>query len=248
MLHIAVCDDDERYLEKVRLELELYANEYSDFIYFADYYQVPFDLLEHIEGGAHYDVFLLDIYMQGITGIDLAREVRKSNSDARIIFLTMSMDYAVDAFEIQALHYLKKPIEHEQFFCAMNRVRDSYREKKLSLVAKIEKGYEHIQFSDIIYVESCGKVQRIVLSDRYVMVNSTLANLTEQLLKDKAFVSPHRAYLVNMQYIVTLNTSEIIMRNNDCIPISRGKHKRVKEDFFSWSFSSMPHDMGYEDK
>ena len=84
-------------------------------------FRVPMELLDAIEDGIHYDIYLLDIYMPGISGMSIATELRSRDIQSPIIFLTSSTDHALEAFGVNATHYLLKPYTKESFRAAMDK-------------------------------------------------------------------------------------------------------------------------------
>ena len=120
MVKIAVLDDEKNYLDIISTLLEKYKQE-KNIEFEAEYFSHSNDLLKKIENNARYDIYLLDIYMQGITGINVATELRGRNVKSPIVFLTSSTNHALEAFGVNATHYLLKPYTEESFFFAMNK-------------------------------------------------------------------------------------------------------------------------------
>ncbi|MBQ2777233.1 MAG: response regulator transcription factor, partial [Peptococcaceae bacterium] len=108
MLRIAVCDDEQLYLDKTRAMLEQYAAEHNVEIT-AEAFVNSSALLDSIEAGERHDIYLLDIYMPGVSGMSVATDLRSKGVRSPIIFLTSSTEHAVEAFGVDATHYLLKP-------------------------------------------------------------------------------------------------------------------------------------------
>ena len=126
MLRIAVCDDEKIYIDNISDLVKKYSEKKSVEI---DVYQFKrsFDLLDRIEEGELYDAFLLDIYMPGISGMDVAEELRKKHIKAPVIFLTSSPDHAIEAFEVSATHYILKPISEEKISRAAGKQKQTLK-------------------------------------------------------------------------------------------------------------------------
>ena len=120
VLKIAVCDDEQTYLDKTRAMLEQYAAEH-DVEIAAEAISNPSALLDSIEAGERHDIYLLDIYMPGVSGMSVATELRSRGVRSPIIFLTSSTEHAVEAFGVDATHYLLKPYTQQNFFAAMDK-------------------------------------------------------------------------------------------------------------------------------
>ena len=120
MLKIAVCDDEQLYLDKTHAMLEQYAAEH-DVEITAEAISNPSALLDSIEAGERHDIYLLDIYMPGVSGMSVATDLRSKGVRSPIIFLTSSTEHAVEAFGVDATHYLLKPYTQQHFFTAMDK-------------------------------------------------------------------------------------------------------------------------------
>ena len=161
MLKIAVCDDEQLYLEKTRAMLDEYAAAHDAAIA-AEAFTNSSALLDSIESGERYDIYLLDIYMPGVSGMSVATELRSKGVRSPIIFLTSSTEHAVEAFGVDATHYLLKPYTPQNFFAAMDKAMQnisSHAEE--SIVLKIGGEYQNVPVAHILYCEAAGNYQRL---------------------------------------------------------------------------------------
>lgn len=117
MLHCAVCDDD----KSATRVLQGMINEYDEALNCAVFFD-PLILLSTVHLGQKFDFYILDIMMPSLTGIDLAREIRKVDVDCIIIFLTSSDEFHRDAFHVEALQYLIKPVDKTMLYHTLDRV------------------------------------------------------------------------------------------------------------------------------
>ena len=108
VLKIAISDDEKEFRDSAERMLKLYMEEKA-VPYQADVFNVPSELVDMTEKGTIYDIYLLDIYMPGVTGMSIATELRNRDIKSPIIFLTSSTDHALEAFGVDATHYLLKP-------------------------------------------------------------------------------------------------------------------------------------------
>ncbi len=112
-MQIAICDDIQKELETIRAALDTYAEAHSGLHFTIDEYIVAEDILKAVEEGEVYDIALMDICMPGVLGTDVAEEMLAKNPEMSVIFLTTSNEYAVEAFAMNATHYLLKPFSQE---------------------------------------------------------------------------------------------------------------------------------------
>ena len=154
MLKIAVCDDEQLYLDKTRAMLEQYAAEH-DVEIAAEAISNPSALLDSIEAGERHDIYLLDIYMPGVSGMSVATDLRSKGVRSPIIFLTSSTEHAVEAFGVDATHYLLKPYTQQNFFAAMDKAMQSISSHaEESIVLRIGGEYQNVSVDRILYCES----------------------------------------------------------------------------------------------
>lgn len=138
MPKIAVCDDEPRYLHDIKRLLDEYSAAHGIELV-ATAFSLPFELLEHIESGAEFDLYLLDVYMPGMTGIELAGQLRRIGIEAPVVFLTTSREHALEAFGVGAAGYLAKPFQREDFFKALDAVTShSESERRRNVLLKVD--------------------------------------------------------------------------------------------------------------
>ena len=160
MIKIATCDDGAEDLKRMSFLLCEYLESHKIAAEVQSFHHPDALLLEC--GKTHFDLYLLDIVMPMLTGIDVGRELRCRRDNAQIIYLTTSDEFAVDAFSLKAAHYLLKPYTKDQFFDALDRafsVIETKKSKQLSV--KTEGGnLKLLEIDDIFFVESRDHIQQ----------------------------------------------------------------------------------------
>lgn len=199
------------------------------------------ELLSAIAGGMLYDIYVLDIYMTGESGISLASRLRARDDICAIIFLTHSRDHALEAFQVNAAHYLLKPVEQAEFFAALDRCRSELSlrrdtEETRAIIVQGADAMESVPQNEILYIESLGKHQKITLPHQNVVTKTTLQSLAGELLPTGMFFMPHRAYIVNVKHVRKITQDRVVMKNGEDIPIARRKCQEVKAFFLDYSF------------
>lgn len=242
MYLIALCDDEEAGLDRME---ELLA-QYWETTDFPEYKTLRFQsaetLLEHMEKEDCImpDLLLLDIFMSGKSGIEAAEAVRKLGKDVPIIFQTMSTDYALDAYEVDALQYLVKPLDQKKFFHAMDTaIGQMQRKKKNKIVLKLPGAIRRLQPDDIIYCESQKNYQILYLENEECKIRMTNKELWEILEKLSQFCRCGRSFILNMNHIVSIKRETVIMDNNKKIYVPRNKTAEFKQIYFSYCFDEM---------
>ena len=182
---------------------------------------------------------LLDIYLQDISGCEVARILRGFDKNCAIAFVTSSREYALDGFEVAACHYLVKPVTKEQIEQTLARCDlIANREKKYLTLSNNHVGVK-VDLNLIVYVEVYDKQSIIHLCDgRTIKTYQTLSELEKDLDCD-VFLRTHRSYLVNMSYIHFVQTAEFILTTNERVPIRQAGRKEIKETYMKYLFSSV---------
>ncbi|TMI82791.1 MAG: response regulator transcription factor [Bacteroidetes bacterium] len=152
------------------------------------------------------DLLLLDIEMPGMSGLELTKNLGPKSPF--IIFTTAKTNYAVDAFELNVVDYLVKPIEPARLLKAVDRVKEAMESKKEQIEA-IDKEFVFIRDSgvlkkinadDILYLEAMGDYVKVFTSQKFHIVHATLKSIEEKLPSSK-FMRVHRSYIVSLNKI-----------------------------------------------
>lgn len=225
MITVAVCDDEKYLMDQIRkLVSEFFRgkNTEASVVCFSN----GEDLLKYDKS---IDILFLDIQMNGMDGMEAAKELRSRNFGGYIIFITILKEMVFQSFEVQAYDYLVKPIEEKKFKRTMERLFASMKnvnEEKLL----VQKGYERsiISFDDIVFCEIIDrKVYLHLASADVVDFYDRIENLEARL--DSRFFRCHRSYLINLKYLKSYKNGVAYMENGKEIPISRLRGKAFSE-------------------
>ena len=172
------------------------------------------------------DLLFLDIQMPGINGLDFIKSITKP---PKVIFTTAFRNYAADAFEVDALDYLVKPIPFERFLKAINKFLDLQKRTETTqnmgnendfIVLKSEKKNHKIRVNDILYIESLDDYIRVHTKQDKLVCYSRLKTLENELCGYNFMVRVHRSFIVNLKSIKAYNHFSIDIANRQ-IPIGR---------------------------
>ena len=235
MLKIAICDDEEMFCDSAERMLKLYMED-AAVPFQAHIFNVPSELVDMIEKGTIYDIYLLDIYMPGITGMSMATELRSRGVKSPIIFLTSSTDHALEAFGVDATHYLLKPYSKEHFYVAMDKAMQSITSHKDdSIVLKVDNEYRSIPVAQIIYCESEDKYQRFYLEkSEKLLIRISGAELYKQLSQFDSFYHCGRAHIINLDYISRVTADSAIFKNGTQLKLPHTVLAGLKKAFFNY--------------
>lgn len=229
MIRIAVCDDNQKFLEQFKILLQEYLqnNEIEGYI---ETYRSGKSLLKSKK---EYEIYILDIEMGACNGIEVGKKIREKDKGAVILFLTVSREHALEGYEVEALRYLIKEIDPEKQKKDLERVMKLAIEKvkkeaKNLLVLKKEKKLK-IPLAEITYVEIYDHTCMIHTIDREIYEQNCSLNEMEERLRDERFFRCHKSYIVNVSHIQLIEDQQITMENGEKILLARRKMKEIKQ-------------------
>lgn len=238
-MRIAICDDLNEQLEIIKkATIEYFKSKHEPVD--IDTFTIAFDFLDAYQQQP-YDLVLLDIVMPGLLGTDVAREIRLKQSKTAIIFLTTSDEFAIDAFEVNASHYLLKPFKQETFTKAMDRAMALMSHNKLKMIQfRGPKGILHAVDKDSIsYIESHAHHQYVYLLDgNKIETVQTLSDLLNQLNEQSfgQYIMPYKGFIVNQHAISSIESDKLVLKSGVHIPIARRTFTTIKQTYFEYMF------------
>ena len=235
VLKIAICDDEKEFRDSAERMLKLYMEE-KGVSFQADTFGVPSDLADVTEKGTIYDIYLLDIYMPGVTGMSIATELRNRDIKSPIIFLTSSTDHALEAFGVDATHYLLKPYTKDSFYVGMDKAMQSIASHKNdSVILKVDNDYRSILVSKLIYCEAEDKYQRLYLaSGEKLLVRISGTELYKLLSEFDSFYHCGRAHIINLNHINRVTPDGAVFKNDMQLNLPHTVLAGLRSAFFDY--------------
>lgn len=230
MFRIAICDDLLKEREKLRLLLK---NELAVYGAAADFseYNSGSELLSAWEKGVlDVNLIFMDIYMTGIDGVETARRLRNSGCRIKIIFLTVSPDFAIEGYEVEAAGYLLKPLEQEELRRLLERLFQ--RENPIMITLRQGSRVINIATSEILYIESNRNRLTIHTVREPIFYYGKLDELA-RMLPEKQFLRCHQSFLVNMDRICAAEDN-FRMESGEIVPIRVRERKMIRETYFRY--------------
>ncbi len=239
-MKIIICDDDQASLDQIKNLLIAYGREKKIRMEIHTYLSAT-EVQQAIVAGElkNIDLILLDIMMEGKSGIELAEGIRSKNKDMPIVFVTSSTEFALKAYHVRAVRYLLKPLNRELIDEMLDFVTTHLLTKKDKLFEiNTKKGCVNINYSEIIYVENVARRMWVTLKNGKVYQSVGIRDSFEKqvgcLLQEENFIQPHKSYVVNLDYVSSYTTSILHMDNDSDIPISRRNSLEVKQRYLKY--------------
>lgn len=235
-MYIAACDDQIEELEKLTALLQAWQSDRRSDVRFQTF-RSGGQLLDAARA-ERFTLYLLDVLMPGMTGMDAAREIRSFDAAADIIFLTTSPGFAYESYGVRALEYLLKPISGKLLFPVLDRLSLREQRPQDGLTLKAGATLVRVPFSQLAYVEVSGKHLYFNLTDGQVReVVGSLKDYEPLLLARPEFMRIHRSYIVNMLQIDELSPAGVHTFSGTSLPVSRLLYAQLQKDYMKLLFA-----------
>ncbi|WP_343208813.1 LytTR family DNA-binding domain-containing protein [Anaerolentibacter hominis] len=239
MIKIAVCDDDIREQKQIVSLLDKYAEANERIDLSVSCFTSSLDLAEQLNETDGYSVYILDILMPSIDGIELGERIRQKDDSAFILYLTAYPDYAVRAFSVYAYQYLMKPVTSDILFPVLNKIVQALADlNSRSIAVKTADGLYALRLHLICYAEYQNHRVHYHLTDGTVIKSVTLRQsfdvILEPLLRDNRFVKITASYLINLNCVTAFNKRNLVLSDGTCLPVSRKLYTRVKQNYLDF--------------
>ena len=214
MYRIAVCDDDiqmQRFLcsaieeAGIACTVEKFSNG-----------------AELLRDEKEYDILFLDIDMPVVNGMDAARQLRRRDRRAKIIYVTGYQDYMQRSFAVHPFSFLVKPVKKETIIRQLREAVLYSHEEESAVTLRLEttQGLEEIAVPDLYYLEYQSRKLRLVMKHGERMIRGKISEFSERL-SSYGFASPHKSFIVNLYHVKAIRGYDIVMMNGDLVPLSQ---------------------------
>ena len=229
-MRIAICDDDlsvRNFIENYLCDLKIKDVDY-------DVFSSGSGLVNYLHNNdIAYQIYFMDIEMTGYSGIETAEFIREKDKNALVIFMTQHKEYVYKVFEVLPFRFLVKPICDENLSSVLNDAFSHIKTIKQIFTFVQDRSTIQVYLDEIMYLESVGRKISITTENKeylfYGKMNDAYSNLNPIL-----FVQTHASYIVNMDFISIIKDSEITMKDNNALPISKRYRDEVKEQYFKY--------------
>lgn len=227
-LTIAICDDEQSYSEHIQKIIMRWAELSGHVCQLALFPSAESFLFEY-ETNKSFDILLLDIEMKELSGIDLAKRIRKDNNRAEIIFITSHFEFYGEGYEVDALHYLIKPIEKEKLYQVLDKAAEKLSVEPPYIIITSDGETVKLYESEILYIEACLHYISIFTKDKEYKVKEKISAFEERL--SDVFYRIHRSYLVSLKHIIRISRTAVCVDGGIELPLSRGKYDEINYAF-----------------
>ena len=221
---IALCDDDLTQAQSLNRQVAVWARQTSA--------QCSVEIFPSGEALLFArETLLLDVEMPGMTGLDLARRLRAEGCRSEMVFITSHFEFAGEGYEVDALHYLVKPVADEALFRVLSRAVQRLAVEPPFVLVTREGETFRLYESELIYVEAF--LHEIVLHTRQgeIRLREPLSVFSRKLSPD--FFQCHRSFLVNLKAVRSIGRGRVRLESGAELPLSRGKYEEIHRAFIA---------------
>lgn len=178
-----------------------------------------------------YDAVILDIFMDGIDGVEVARRIRRTDAEVALVFYTSSNEFAAESYEVTARYYLRKPVTARSVATMLRRLELDELERRRMVT--LPDG-QQAPLRSIVFTEYYNHVVTVYLSPASdgrastLRVRTSQAQMEELLLAYDNFLAPSRGIIVNLLAVEHMNQEDLILRGGRIVHIARRKYKEVR--------------------
>ncbi len=237
-MRIAICDDNIENLSELRGYIEEYftgkAGKVSEICSFGS----AKELLREIQK-KRFDIYFLDVVIPELNGMELGRIIRSEDQRAVIVYITVSREFAFEAFGVQAFQYLQKPVDRAKLSDTMDRILHLLEKMGSSKICvRTKEGLVNIDMADIMYVENISRCTVYTMKDGTCITSvcnrTSFEKSVSFLSREAGFVQPHKSYFVNMHFIRTFGPKSISLDDGTQIAVSRKRFADTKKTYLEF--------------
>jgi len=222
----SICGHIEKYFREINCPVELFVYESAD------------SLLKDYESLKAKEIKLafLDIYMPGLSGVELARKIRETDKEIVIVFTTSSPDHGLDGYSVKALQYLLKPIGYDALKDTLDDCMAIFADSLQYIEVIAERVAVKIPLKDITYIEIHAHYGLIHTVNDTIKCRITLDEI-EKKLTGKTFLRTHRSFIVNMKFVKSVEDNDFILTTGETVPIRKNDKLKVKQAYMDYIFA-----------
>ncbi|WP_320130215.1 LytTR family DNA-binding domain-containing protein [uncultured Sphaerochaeta sp.] len=237
MLNIAICDDEpEHFVLIAAYTTEFMKTSHCEAV--IHQFSHPDDLLNTCEK-QRFQLYILDIVMPMVNGIEVGKTIRQFDHEAQIIYTTAEPGFALQSFVANPVNYLLKPINKQQFFDTLALIIPKLAlHQENTFIVKTPEGMRVLTLSEVICCEYTRHTVIYTLAYGKTITTMTLKGTFTQhissLLEDERFLRPHASYLLNMDYVESFSRNRFILRGGYAVPIVAKQYSAMRDSYMDY--------------
>ncbi len=234
-MKIAVVDDDRSAFELLKTQISQLLTDRTDVVWFSSGEEFL-----RCADSRNFDLIILDIFMDRLTGMEVAKEIRKNDGEICIVFCTSSNDFASESYEVGASYYLRKPWDPARLKAMFDRL--DLNRLELSRAVRLPDGRK-AALCDIISADCSSHFVTLHCKEGgEIRLRASFSEITELLCCHSRFFSPGRGLIINLGEVTAKRNDTFVMSDGQIVPISRRRAREALEAYSSFKFDAMRKD------
>lgn len=223
MYQIAICDDDQSFIQDLKINLERYAVDTGREFYFFEFHD-GIELLENYQ--PDFDLIFMDIKMEKLNGLKTAEEIRKTDSTVGLFFLTSLSQYVWKGYEYGAINYLLKPMKYGRLKMELDRFFSRYQGREEGYLSfSNDNGKYKVLYKNLRYAETQKRNVLLHFDEQEQVIYKNMKEIASLLEAQRQFARCHASFIVNMAYVKSVENLEAVLTTGERVPISQPKRK-----------------------
>ena len=225
---IAICDDDANDRQRIVEQVKAWSAAAGCAVQLACYPSAEAFLFAYEDNGA-VDILLADVEMTGMTGMELAKHIRQENTRMEIVFITSHVEFAGEGYDVDALHYLVKPVTAQRLGAVLDKAVAKRSIQPPSVIVSCDGGTVRLYQTDILYAEAFLHYIAIHTKGAVYKVKENISAFEERL--GEGFFRIHRSYVVSLAQVMKITHTEVEMSDGTKLPVARTRCDALNDAF-----------------
>ncbi len=229
--HVAVCDDQRTLggrIEQILLDMRFSGLE-------VEVYESGEALLRDWDRGTMFQILFLDIEMPGMNGLTLAKEIRRRDRSALILFVSSHQEYVFDTFSVEPFRFVRKPVQEEEIRADMYAAVEKMSEERRYYGFQISKTHYQIAYDEIRYFEGSGRKIRLYTDQEAYEYYGKISEVMEEL-DPCMFCQIHSSYIVNLNRIRAISGQQVLLADGTELPVSKARKDALHQSHMNFMF------------
>lgn len=223
MYQIAICDDDQSFIQDLKINLERYAADTGREFCFFEFHD-GIELIENYQ--PDFDLIFMDIKMEKLGGLETAEEIRKTDSTVGLFFLTSLSQYVWKGYEYGAINYLLKPMKYGRLKMELDRFFSRYQGREEGYLSfSNDNGKYKVLYKNLRYAETQKRNVLLHFDGQEQVIYKNMKEIASLLEAQRQFARCHASFIVNMAYVKSVENLEAVLTTGERVPISQPKRK-----------------------
>lgn len=233
MFQIGICEDDlaqQSYLEKCIMK---WADLRKQKVLIYKYTSGEQFLFAY-EEKSDFDLLVLDIQLEKMNGMELARKIRQANKAVKIVFHTGLTEYAIEGYEVGAVRYLLKPLKQEVLENLLDNLwQEIKKEQEENFLFMQSSQTYRVPYSQIVYVEANGHYLSLMTEEKHYEWKASFSSVTQEFESHDFFLLKRGLY-VNLMFVNRITKTDCILESGEQLPVSKNRYKALNEAFIAY--------------